>query len=141
VTPSAIGTAAAEGAPVTDLLTAVRAITYLSLPAASVHTNGAVRRVRGVVFPRAHRRHHAGSPGGERGQEHDDGPVRLHVSADCLRGGGGHRIGARGADRVEPVGEDGVTETVADQLFGRGDADVDGPFLGVDVGEPGFAGR
>src|SRR5262245_21544374 len=69
----------------------------------------------------------AGSPGDERGQEHDDGPVRLHVSADRPYGGGGHRVGARGADRVEPAGEDGVTETVADQLFGCGNADVDGP--------------
>ncbi len=69
--------------------------------------------------------------GGERGEEHDDGPVGLHVFADRLLGGGGERVGARGADRVEPVGEDGLTETVADQLAGFGDADVDEPFLGV----------
>ena len=34
-----------------------------------------------------------------------------------------------------------MTETVPDQLFGCGDADVDRPFLGLDTGEPGLAGR
>jgi hypothetical protein len=43
-------------------------------------------------------------PGGE---EHDCGPVRLHVFADRLLGGGGERTGARGADRVEPVAKMG----------------------------------
>lgn len=46
-----------------------------------------------------------------------------------------------GAGAVEPAGEQGLAETVADELFGLGDAHVDRPFLDHDAGEPGRVRR
>ena len=37
---------------------------------------------------------------------------------------------------VEPAGEHGLAEAVADKLFWLGDADIDGPLLGADAGQP-----
>jgi hypothetical protein len=55
-------------------------------------------------------------------------------------GGGGERLGTLGSDRIEPAGEDGVTQPVADQLARFGDADVNGPFLGADAGQSRLTG-
>ena len=49
--------------------------------------------------------------------------------------------GPAGADAVEPAGEQGLAEPVADELLGLGDADVDRPFLDHDAGEPGRVRR
>src|ERR1017187_7546014 len=46
-----------------------------------------------------------------------------------------------GADAVEPAGEQGLAETVADELFGLGDAHVDRPFLDHYAGQPGRVRR
>ena len=43
-------------------------------------------------------------------------------------------------DRIEPAGQDGVTQPVADQLAGFGDTNVNGPFLGADAGQPRLTG-
>src|SRR5215831_20265720 len=132
VAPRATLAIAPACTPIPAVMSHLRPIRPSSAPAKKLVTALTAPNVRMNV---------GGSPGDERGEEHDHGPVRPHVTADRLLGGGGERGGARGPDRVEPAVEDGVTETVADQLPGFGDADVNGPFLDVDAGEPGLAGR
>jgi hypothetical protein len=63
------------------------------------------------------------------GEEYDDWPVRPHDRADGLGRLPGQACGAGGSDVVEPAGEQGLVEAVADMLLWLSDAEIDGPFV------------